>query len=418
MKHIKLFESYSKGKRIKFRFPEMFEIPRDINKNLMYLVDIFTGDGDTYFFLVDYPTLEKLYDVMNFRAISSAILSFSFLVDDNNKQDEFHRRYVERQMDVNELENVSIYLQHQKFGPPIYVWFGLDGIYFEEDRKKNLTAHVFDKDANSSDIYGPGGDSESYYIEFPKINSCVVFPHYANQNTVEKVSGGKLITDANKMMDEYLMSVYDEDEYQSLSDEQVDSIMLELIDREASQRIIEWVKKKFPNNIYREDSGGVEYVQFGQYSQYSSDYVKIYTSPSSSRESIERIKDNYEKKYRDQKNIYKDRVVKVPIDLIDAVMEKLPRNPKEFASMISKISPEEFKKIANLISKKTDYKVDTTSMKLIGLFPLDEPKKGKGKIDLPVWAGISPEMVRNSKDYEIYFACFNNIPLIDIIGNK
>lgn len=82
MKRIKLFESfvlenYSRGRSVKFNMPDLFEMPKGLSKNKVYVVKMTYECENLIYALVDYPQLEKIYESLNLNLIAEKIRWYS-----------------------------------------------------------------------------------------------------------------------------------------------------------------------------------------------------------------------------------------------------------------------------------------------------------------------------------------------------
>jgi len=85
MKHIKLFEAfvnmgnYSKSS-VKFNMPDLYEMPTGLDRNKVYVVKLTYECENLIYALMDYSQLEKTYELLNLNLISEKIRWYSQMI--------------------------------------------------------------------------------------------------------------------------------------------------------------------------------------------------------------------------------------------------------------------------------------------------------------------------------------------------
>jgi hypothetical protein len=459
MKYIKLFEAYNR--RNKFSLPPLFNKPKNLSADRMYLVDISTGDGDAVTFLADSQLVDQIYDVMNLRVIESAIAGYSgFLKQDGSKEFDPMKSYFP--------EEVKMLVSSPKFGPPIDVLFVSandseikksiksmtkpeediskrdSSVYFDKNRESDITDVVFNSETDSEDytMWMDDNSGDPYYVEFPKICTCLVSSHPANEVTISEISGGSIIADAYDILYRYIINSsstfvngkldfkpsYEYD----MPEENVIDIMSVLVDDGVSLRVIDWVKKKFPYVIEQQDESGVEYARFKVSSQIAEKYYVQEWLYDAERKHYgygygvtrEDFIARLEKTVERQRDIVttSDWFIKIPLSIVDDVMKKLPRTEEEMEKMIDASSREELIRGAEemlLIIPDSSHLVGTKEPKVEAekmvqqvrtgfRFPASDPIKTKGTAKFPDdIKKITPEMIKKLTPFGVYCLVFH-----------
>jgi len=266
MKYIKLFEGFN-NTDYPFAIPELYEIPSGLNKDHMFMV-FARNDGDnSFYFLVDYPKLEYLYNIANLIGVDSSIYKYAYrsIKDGNPVPLEDYK--------TTHLLEFEIIASSPKFGPPVDVLFSFDDNYtlydrikdmvdgkgglefyenefgfttiFDENRESDFSETVYDEDTDIED-YEEGNmiDQEDFYVSFPSINMGAYFPFSGHGND------GNIILDLEDVID----NLTGEMEFEHLNIEDIggreglDTIMKVLIDSNVPASIIKRVQDSIMNN--------------------------------------------------------------------------------------------------------------------------------------------------------------------------
>ena len=458
MKYIKLFEAYSRRK--KFSLPPLFNKPKNLSADRMYLVGISTGDGDAVTFLADTELVDQIYDVMNLRVIASAIDGYYyFLNGEDSKEFDPMKNYYP--------EEVKMLVSSPKFGPPIDVLFVSTNdseikksiksmtkpeeditkrdstVYFDRNRESDITDVVFNSKTDSEDyaMWMEDNSGDPYYVEFPKICTCIVSSHPANEATISQIAGSSIIADGYDILYQYIINgsstfVNGKFDYRpsyeyDMSEEGVNDVMSVLVDEEVSLGVINWVKKMFPDVIEQKSESGVEYVRFKVSSKIATKYYVqewLYDAerkPNGYGRGVTResYTGDLEKTVEKQKDIVRTTswFIKIPLSITDDVMKKLPRTEKEFEKMIDSSSREELiggaeemlLTIPNSSYVSGTKKLRDEAEKMVRDartwfdLPASDPIKMKGTMNFPDATNrITPEMIKKLTPFGVYCLVF------------
>ena len=209
-----------------------------------------------------------------------------------------------------------------------------------------------------------------------------------------------------------------------------------LVDDEVPLRVIDWVKKMFPDVIEQQAESGVEYARFKVSSKIATKYYVqewLYAAERShygygrgvTREDY--IAD-LEKTVEEQRDIVRTTswFIKIPLSITDDVMKKLPRTEEEFEKMIDASSREELIGGAEemLLSipdsshlggtkepRDKAEKMVLDARTWFGL-PASDPIKMKGTMKFPNdIKEITPEMIKKLTHFGVYCLVFHILRL-------
>lgn len=370
LKHIKLFESFNV---IEFKMPNQFNLPKGYNNNFIYLVHSTDGNSDSIIYLVDYEGIKKLYNSYNFSNIIMAVDNYRNIINDdelNINNDDWGDPYLE----LNVIDKCDS--NNPVFNCILYP--GGNAKFYKGDDKE---MEYLDDNTEIDDGSGIDFDNK-ILVKFPGINKCLVVPHYRNLDYFDKLTGGKAITDLDiiiKNIEGNLDEISSGSMEKDLTEDQINSVMVQLIDNYVDIEIINRIKNVlFHEKINQEKNVGKEYFKL------------VYKL------------ENQEKEW----------FMNIPADLIEIIYKRLPKNMEEFKKMTDEITQEDYRKYSKLQSEKMGYPVDTYWIKAYPYFPIDYVK-GKGKLKLKEWDGLSKEVLEECNLFYLYILAYTGVNMIE-----
>jgi len=429
MKHLKLFEQHSNN--IEFKLPPLFEIPRGIKKDNIYVVEITTEDSDSAIFLEDYKGIEKIYDMMNYRLIHQALSLYEYMIKrkmfpndaryknthTTRSDDKFLKLRMTRKA---KEETISILAEHTKFGPPIDVFmsFHKDPVlsklkdlvqpsppkvskftgsfegsgkyaYFDPNRESNASDTVFTEKSKRSIFNTWAGKcdfKDSYYLEFPNIGYCQFFTHYANEWAYDKY-GDSLFVKSDSVLDDYFHGGYIDKIIYDLNRDQINNIMECIIDEGASRRLVGIIEKQLSED---KDPASSEF-----------ECKKVYYFEYKFFPSVPSYRSEFYKEVRESSRLSKD--------LIDEIIKKLPKNKNEVEVMLKNLSEVKKNSLAEDFKNHQYSGYIFSSLLNYGSYaiPTSTLKESKSHYVPEHWRNVTPEMIRNADQIDIYLMCYS-----------
>jgi len=133
MKFIKLFErflqeNYSAGEHPNFGMPSLYEMPSGLSKNKVYIIRLTLLCENGIYALVDYPQLEKIYKALNLNLISSKISWYTNKIYEKGRgrsaeQQDISNRYFLKVLTEEKEWNIEVVAESEREQFPYYVYF-------------------------------------------------------------------------------------------------------------------------------------------------------------------------------------------------------------------------------------------------------------------------------------------------------